>query len=49
MEMLVLPGRLVKRGSRCGLKLPRGYHFQPEFERAVAKIDKLKFKKQAFL
>jgi len=49
MELLVLPGRLVKRGSRCGLKLPRGYHFQPEFEHAAAKIDKLKFPKREFL
>lgn len=49
MELLVLPGRLVKRGSRCGLRLPRGYHFQPEFEHAAAKIEKLKFPKRAFL
>ena len=49
MEMLVLPGRLIKRGSRSGLRLPRGYHFQPEFEQAVAKNDKLKFPKRTFL
>lgn len=49
MELLVLPGRLVKRGNRSGVMLPRGYHFQSEFEQAVAKTDKLKFLKRAFL
>lgn len=49
MEMLVLPGRLIKRDNRRGLKLPHGYHFQPEFEHAMGKIDKLKFSKRAFL
>jgi hypothetical protein len=49
MELLVLPGRLVKQGRRHDLRLPRGYHFQTEFERAAGKIDKLKFPKRAFL
>lgn len=49
MEMLVLPGRLIHRGRRHRLRLPRGYHFQREFEHAVAKIEKLKFPKRAFL
>ena len=49
MELLVLPGRLVKQGRRHRLQLPQGYHFQTEFEQAVAKIDKLKFPKRSFL
>lgn len=49
MELLVLPGRLIKRDNRRGLRLPRGYHFQPEFERAIVKIGKLKFANREFL
>ena len=49
MELLVLPGRLIQQGRRHRLRLPRGYHFQSEFEQAAAKIGKLKFPKRAFL
>jgi len=49
MELLVLPGRLIKRDNRSGLRLPHGYHFQPEFEHALAKIEKFKFPKRTFL
>lgn len=37
-ELLVIPGRLVKAGSRYRLKLPQEYHFQRTFEYALRKI-----------
>lgn len=49
MELLVLPGRMIKQGRRHHLRLPRGFHFQSEFEKAVCRIDKLKFPKRTFL
>jgi hypothetical protein len=37
-ELLVIPGRLVKTGNRCRLKLPRDYHFKRTFEYVLLKI-----------
>lgn len=42
MELLVIPGRLVKTENRYRLKLPKEYHFQRAFQYAMAKIEKLK-------
>lgn len=42
MELLVLPGRLVKTENRYRLNLPRHYHFEDVFRQALAKIEKLK-------
>ncbi len=42
MELLVLPGRLVRAKHRYRLKLPRGYHFAKAFQYALAKIRTLK-------
>jgi hypothetical protein len=49
MELLVLPGRLVKTGNRYRLTLPRQYHFQPTFEQALARVQKFKLPKLAIL
>ncbi len=49
MELLVLPGRLVKTGNRYRLTLPRQYHFQPTFEQALARVHKFKLPKLAIL
>ena len=46
MELLVLPGRLVKINNRHRLKLPEHYHFQDTFETALGKIQKLKLSKR---
>ncbi len=40
MELLVIPGRLVKTGNRYRLKLPREYHFEKAFRFALAKLPK---------
>lgn len=45
MELLVLPGRLVKTDNRHQLGLPRHYHFEDTFEKALTKIQKLKLPK----
>lgn len=49
MELLVLPGRLVKTGNRYRLTLPRQYHFQPTFEEALARVQKLKLPKSVIV
>ncbi len=41
MELLVIPGRLVKAKNRYRLQLPRGYHFEKTFRFALTKIQKL--------
>jgi hypothetical protein len=40
-ELLVIPGRLIKTGNQCGLKLPRGLHFEKLFQFALRKIQAL--------
>ena len=45
MELLVLPGRLVKTDNRHQLRLPKHYHFQDTFTKALSKIEKLKLPK----
>ena len=42
MELLVLPGRLVKTDNRYRLKLPKEYHFEKTFQYAMTNIQKLK-------
>jgi hypothetical protein len=49
MELLVLPGQLVRTKKQFRLKLPRDYHFQSEFEHAATKIEKLKLPERTFL
>lgn len=41
MELLVLPGRLVNAHRRYRLTLPRHYHFEDAFQKALSKIEKL--------
>jgi hypothetical protein len=41
-DFLVLPAKLVKRGSQNLLVLPQGYHHEAEFKAALRKIDKLR-------
>jgi hypothetical protein len=41
MELLVIPGRLVKAKNRYRLKLPRGFHSEKLFQFALRKIQKL--------
>jgi hypothetical protein len=41
-DFLVLPARLTKGGSQNVLTLPQDYHYQPQFESALQRIDKLK-------
>ena len=41
-DFLVLPAKLVKRGSQNVLVLPRGYHYEAEFRTALKKINKLR-------
>ncbi|HXJ93713.1 MAG TPA: IS1380 family transposase [Terriglobia bacterium] len=41
-DFLVLPAKLVKRGSQNVLVLPQGYHYEAEFKAALKKIDKLR-------
>jgi hypothetical protein len=41
MELLVLPGQLVRSKKQHRLKLPRHYHFEDTFLQALAKIQKL--------
>ena len=41
-DFLVLPAKLVKRGSQNVLVLPQGYHYEAEFQAALKKIDKLR-------
>ena len=38
LELLAIPGRLVKTGNRYRLKLPRDYHFERTFQSALTKI-----------
>lgn len=45
MELLVLPGRLVKTENRHQLRLPKYYHFEDTFTKALFKIEKLKLPK----
>lgn len=42
MELLVLPGRLVKTDNRYRLMLPKDYHFQDTFQRALSRVQKLR-------
>ncbi len=42
MELLVLPGRLVKAKNRYCLRLPDGYHFESAFRHALGKIAKVR-------
>lgn len=42
MELLVLPGQLVRSQRQYRLKLPRHYHFEDTFQKALTKIEKLK-------
>jgi len=42
MELLVLPGQLVRSKKQYRLKLPRHYHFEDTFQKALTKIEKLK-------
>lgn len=42
MELLVIPGRLVKTGNRYRLKLPREYHFERAFRYALTKIQEVR-------
>lgn len=49
MELLVLPGRLVKTQNRHHLRLPRRYHFEEAFTEALTRIQKLKLPKQVNL
>jgi len=42
MELLVIPGRLVKTENRYRLKLPKEYHFKRTFEYALTKLQKLR-------
>ena len=42
MELLVLPGQLVRSKKQYRLKLPRHYHFENTFQKALTKIEKLK-------
>lgn len=41
MELLVLPGQLVRSKKQHRLKLPRHYHFEDTFLKAMTKIQKL--------
>jgi len=41
MELLVIPGRLVRARHRYRLKLPRDYHFEHAFRYAMGKIRRL--------
>ena len=41
-DFLVLPAKLVKRGSQNLLVLLRGYHYEAEFKAALKKTDKLR-------
>ncbi len=41
LELLVIPGRLVRTKHRYRLKLPRHYHFEAAFRYALAKIHAL--------
>ena len=41
-DFLVLPAKLVKRGSQNVLVLPQGYHYEAEFKAALKRIDKLR-------
>ena len=40
-DFLVLPAKLVKRGSQNPLVLPQGYHHEAEFRAALKTIDKI--------
>lgn len=42
MDFLVLPAKLVRRSKRNLVKLPKGYPYRKEFERAAGAIKKLK-------
>ncbi len=42
LQLVVIPGRLVKTENRYRLKLPKEYHFKRTFQYAMAKIQKLK-------
>jgi hypothetical protein len=42
MELLVLPGRLIKAQKRYHLRLPRQYHFEQVFRNALSRVEKLR-------
>jgi len=42
MELLVLPGRLIRAQKQYHLNLPRKYHFEQVFREALSKIEKLR-------
>lgn len=44
-DLLALPARLTKKGSKNVLILPKNYHYQELFESALKRIDKLKIPK----
>lgn len=49
MELLVLPGQLVRSKKQYRLKLPKHYHFEKTFRRALAKTQKLKMPNSTIL
>ena len=44
-DFLVLAAKLTRRGNRNILVLPHDYHYRAQFETALQKIERLRFRK----